>query len=162
MSDEPITSEPAPAPAPAPEPAPAPAPAPEPVAEYASPLETVTPPAPITIDDIVNSIDYIKIKEAGDKVILETIGNMSADTLKSQLVLWGTAGFPNAYVILKVTVEPPATCSDGVSRNLADYIQFCSGKTITEHVQLVQDKVSGIVVSFANYTSYIGIVVSKP
>ncbi len=119
-------------------------------------------PTVVTFDDILNSVEYIRTKEAADKVVLDGIGSISLETLKSQLVLWGTAGFPNAYVISKVTVEPPPTCSDGVSRSLADYIQFCSGKTISEHVQLVQDKVSGIVVSFANYGSYIGIVVSKP
>ena len=126
------------------------------------PVAPAPAPPPITLDDIMNSVEFIRQKELSDKNTLEGIGNMSSDSLKSQLVLWGTAGFPNAYVILQVPIQPPTVCSDGVTRDISDYIQFCSGKTIQEHVQLLQDKVVGINISFANFGSYVGIVVSKP
>jgi hypothetical protein len=119
------------------------------------------PPAPITIDDLLNSVEVLTKKEADDKAILEGIGNISHDTLKSKLLSWATAGFPNVYEIHRVTINPPAQCSDGVVRNLADYIQFCSGKTIQEHVAILADKVTGMVISFANMATYIAIVVSK-
>lgn len=119
------------------------------------------PPAPISIDDLLNSMEVVKQKEADDKNLLESIGNISQEALKTKLIAWAVAGFPNAYGIHSITILPPATCSDGVKRDLTDYIQFCSGKTIHEHVEVLQQKVANISVSFANMGSYISIVVSK-
>lgn len=130
-----------PAPAPAPEPAPA--------------------PAPISIADILSAVEVLQQKEAADKAALDAIGNASFDSLRPKLVTWATLGFPNAYVLMEVTVNPPSQCSDGVVRNLTDYIVFCSGKTIQEHVALLQAKLVDMTVSFANLGYAIGIVVSR-
>ncbi len=119
------------------------------------------PPPPITIDDLLSSVEVLTQKENEDKALLEGIGNMSHDTLKNKLLSWATAGFPNVYEITRVTINPPALCSDGVNRNLADYIVFCSGKTINEHVEVLASKVTGMAITFANMGSYIAIVVSK-
>jgi len=119
------------------------------------------PPPPITIDDLLSSVEVLTQKENEDKALLEGIGNMSHDTLKNKLLSWATAGFPNVYEITRVTINPPALCSDGVNRNLADYIVFCSGKTINEHVEVLASKVTGMNITFANMGSYIAIVVSK-
>lgn len=119
------------------------------------------PPPPITIDDLLNSIQVLQQKETADKAILESIGNMPLDILKTKLVSWALAGFPNAYEIHTVIIIPPNSCSDGVTRNLTDYILFCSGKSISEHVTILQQKVTDISVSFANMGSYISIVVSR-
>jgi hypothetical protein len=120
------------------------------------------PPPPITINDLLSSVEVLTQKENQDKVALEGIGNMSHDTLKNKLLSWATAGFPNVYEITRVTITPPALCSDGVNRNLADYIVFCSGKTISEHVEVLAAKVTGMNITFANMGTYIAIVVSKP
>lgn len=119
------------------------------------------PPPPITIDDLLSSVEVITQKENEDKALLEGIGNMSHDTLKNKLLSWATAGFPNVYEITRITINPPALCSDGVHRELADYITFCSGKTINEHVDILGAKVTGMTISFANMGSFIAIVVSK-
>ena len=87
---------------------------------------------------------------------------MTFETLKAKLVQWAKAGFPNAYEIYQVHIVPPTVCSDGTTREITDYIQFCSGKTIHEHVSVLQAKVTDMVISFANMGSYIGIVISKP
>ncbi len=135
--------------APAPEPAPAPVPEPS------------APPAPISLADILNDIQVIQQKEAADKAALDSIGNSTADSLRPKLIAWALANFPNAYTLLEVSVTPPAQCSDGVIRNLTDYITFCSGKTIQEHVALLQAKLADMTVSFANVGYAIAIVVSK-
>jgi hypothetical protein len=122
---------------------------------------TMVPPPPITIDDLLNSTAVILKKEADDKLALEGIENISHDTLKTKLLSWATSGFPNVYEIHRVTTVPPSVCSDGVTRELSDYIVFCSGKTISEHVALLQAKVQGMDISFANMGNYISIVVSK-
>ena len=119
------------------------------------------PPAPISITDILNDVAIIQQKEAADKGTLDSIGAETHDSLRSKLVTWATLGFPNAYTLMEVSVTPPAQCSDGVARGLADYIVFCSGKTIQEHVALLQAKLDGITVSFANLGYAIAVVVSK-
>lgn len=118
-------------------------------------------PAPISINDILSSVEVLEQKEAADKGILEGIGAITFETLKSKLIQWAKTGFPNAYEIYQVNITPPNVCSDGVTRDLATYIQFCSGKTITEHVEVLQNKVTDMTISFANMGTYIAIVVSK-
>jgi hypothetical protein len=153
----------------------APAPAPEPAEETPITMDSISqveggpgstvepppPPPPITIDELLNSTAVILQKEADDKLALEAIGNISHDELKTKLLSWATSGFPNVYEIHRVTIVPPVACSDGVSRELSEYIVFCSGKTISEHVALLQAKVQGMSISFANMGTYISIVVSK-
>lgn len=123
--------------------------------------EPSPPPAPISLADILNDIQVIQQKEAADKAALDSIGNSTAESLRPKLIAWALAGFPNAYTLLEVSVTPPAQCSDGVTRNLTDYITFCSGKTIQEHVALLQAKLADMTVSFANVGYAIAIVVSK-
>lgn len=130
------------------------------IADYMN-VTPAPPPAPITIDDLLSTVEMIQQKEAQDKLTLEGIGAMSHDTLKAKLLNWATAGFPNVYEVYRVSITPPAQCSDSVVRNLEDYIQFCSGKTIQEHVAVLGAKVTGMDISFANMGNYIAIVVTK-
>lgn len=126
-------------------------------------IEPVQPPPPpaITLADLMNAAAVIRQKEAADRTTLETIWNISVPDLQTRLLQWAIGGFANAYTIMELVVQPPTTCSDGVSRSLADYIQFCSEKTIQEHVALLQAKLADIVVSFAYTGTSILIVVSK-
>ena len=120
-----------------------------------------SPPPPISIADILNSVEVIQQKEATDSASLHAIGNATIDSLRNTLVNWARLGFPNAYTLMEVTVTPPAQCSDGVVRDLTNYITFCSGKTIQEHVALLQEKLVDMTVSFANMGHAIAIVVSR-
>ena len=119
------------------------------------------PPPPISLADIMNAVEVIQQKEVADKGVLDTIGGASAESLRPMLVTWATMGLPNAHVLLELAIAPPPQCSDGVVRGLADYIVFCSGKSIDEHVALLQAKLVGITVSYANLGYAIAIVVSK-
>ena len=87
-------------------------------------------PVMISLADILNSAQVVTQKEANDKALLESIGTASLSDITSKLIVWATTGFPNAYPLLELSITPPPVCSDGVSRNLSEYIQFCSGKTI--------------------------------
>ena len=86
----------------------------EPTVTETTPTQPVTettvtePPPPITIDDVINSVECIKVKENKDKATLESIGNTSNEELKTKLIQWGTVGLPDVYVILKIVIEPPA------------------------------------------------------
>lgn len=82
--------------------------------------------------------------------------------LRSYLIVWGRIGFPNAHVISSVSIVVPSVCSDGVTRSLGDYIVFCSGKTLSEHIEVLQAKVTpDIQFGFADFSGTIGIVVTR-
>lgn len=119
------------------------------------------PPPVITLNDILNATEVITQKETADAAALNSIGSISFDTLKASLIRWAAAGFPNAYTIHDVAVSPPGTCSDGVTRSLSDYIPYVSGKTIQEHIAVLQERVLDFDVSFAYNGSSVLIVVSK-
>jgi hypothetical protein len=120
------------------------------------------PPPTITLADILSSTEAISQKEAADKAALEGIGHIGIETLRTKLIQWAVAGFPSAYAIHEVTITPPALCSDGISRVLGEYIEFCSGKTIHEHVAVLQAVLPDITVSFS-YTGFsIQVVVTRP
>jgi hypothetical protein len=125
------------------------------------PVDVPTPPPRVTMADILAAQEVLLQTEAMDRAILNSIGQMSADSLRSILIQWATAGFPNAYPIQDITVTPPPRCSDGVTRSLADYITFSSGKTIQEHVAVLQDMLPDIAVSFCYTGASIQIVVSR-
>ena len=134
------------------------------VSENTLDISMTAPPQPspvITLADILNATELVQQKEVADKALLESIGNVTFESLRSKLIQWGVLGFPNAYTLMEVSVSPPQTCSDGVVRGLADYIVFCSGKTINEHVDVLQQKLPDMNVSFANMGGNIAIVVSK-
>lgn len=102
-------------------------------------------------------------KEAADKAALESIGAMTMAELRSRLLVWGRIGFPNAHVISSISIVVPSVCSDGVAgRPLGDYIVFCSGKTLSEHIEVLQAKVTpDIQFGFADFGGTLAIVVTR-
>lgn len=123
-------------------------PAPEPVPDF------------LSLDDILSDHEIVIAKEQADKNVLDQIGSQHVSALKPKLVEWVGRGKPHAYPVMMLSIQPPSKCSDGVERNLPDYITFCSGKSIEEHVGLLQAKLSGMSVSFANIGGQVAIVVS--
>jgi hypothetical protein len=115
----------------------------------------------IRLDDILSSQIVLRNQEASDKVLLESIGTISAQIIKPRLIHWASTGFQNAYSIYDIPMRAPPICSDGQRRSLQDYVEFVSGKTIQDHVGILQGRLPDIVVSFAYSGSSIMIVVSK-
>jgi hypothetical protein len=120
-----------------------------------------TPPPPIRLEDILGSQQLLVAQESADKGALESIGTVSYDTLKPRLIQWAATGFNNAYTIYEVPMRAPPLCSDGASRSLQDYIEFVSGKTIADHVAVLQARLPDFVVSYAYSGSSILVVVSR-
>jgi hypothetical protein len=121
----------------------------------------VLPPPPIRLEDILGEQQLLVSQESADKTMLESIGTISYDTLKPRLIQWAASGFPNAYTIYEIAIRSPPLCSDGVARSLQDYIEFVSGKSISDHVAPLQTRLPDFVVSFAYSGHSILIVVSK-
>lgn len=132
----------------------------EPIPETSASFVVEPQPDVLSLDDLMNAQEIVVAKEQSDKLLLDQIGSQHVSALKSKLVEWVGRGKPHAYPILTLSIQPPAKCSDGVQRNLAEYITFCSGKSIEQHVGLLQAKLSGMSVSFANMGGQVAIVVS--
>ncbi len=120
-------------------------------------------PAPdvLTLADLLADHEFVLIKEAEDAALLDLIGSQSVQGLKPKLLEWLMRGKPDGFPILSLAVNPPTQCSDGITRSLPDYIQFCSGKTIQEHIGLLQAKLPDIHVSFANIGGMVCVTVLK-
>jgi hypothetical protein len=124
-------------------------------------IEIIPEPTTLSIEDILNESEIVRQKELVDKAALESIWNISIPSLRTLLMNWAASGFPNAMSIHEIQIQAPAICSDGVSRSLGDYIQYCSGKSIQEHISLLQAKLTDIVVAFSYTGASIRIVVSR-
>ncbi len=119
------------------------------------------PPPTLTLAEIMAAQEVLLQKEAADKATLESIGTLSVDELKTKLIRWAVMGYPNNYAIHDIVIQPPPVCSDGLGRPLNEYIEFCSGKTIHQHVAALQQTLPDIVVSFSYTGTSIQIVVLK-
>lgn len=116
----------------------------------------------LTLTDIQSAQEVVLQKEAADKQLLDGIATPNVDELRTKLVQWALLGYPNAHKIMELKITSPPVCSDGQVRELADYIQFCSGKLIHEHVALLQEDLPDFSVGYVNSGSSVDIVVSKP
>lgn len=115
----------------------------------------------LSIDDLIDESAQLLAKEQRDGHAIRAIGTQSTSALRPKLVEWVTKGKPNAYPIIEVAIEPPTQCSDGVTRDLSEYIEFCSGQSIGDHTAAVQAKLVGMVLSFMRVPQGVAIVVSQ-
>lgn len=132
------------------------------LADYPGLMNALPPPPDVlTMDDIMNDHDVVLAKEQADKVLIESIGTTHVLSLKPTFVEWYSKGCPPAYPIMLITIVPPSQCSDGVSRSLPEYIEFCSGHSIQHYAGMLQAKLPDIRVSFANLNGSVAVIVSK-
>ena len=98
----------------------------------------------ITLSDLMNSLEAINQKEGADRASTVSFLSQTTSSLREPLVQWAGLGFPNAYILMTVELSPPSKCSDGVVRNMAEYIVFLTGKTIQDWFVDMNTKVSGL------------------
>ena len=74
---------------------------------------------------------------------------------------WAAAGFPAIYVVQQFTVSPPAVCSDGVARNVYDYVVHLLGQEMGPTIVAVQAKCVGVQISYSFQGNTLRIHVSR-
>ena len=121
----------------------------------------IPPPDILTMADILGEQSVLVAKEQTDGDAIRSLGTASVLGLKPVFVEWASKGFPDNYPLLTVEVSPPSICSDGVIRSLPEYIEFCSGNSLSHHIGLLQAKLPDIRVAYANLGGSLAAILSR-
>jgi len=121
----------------------------------------IPPPDILTMADILGEQSVLVAKEQADGDAIRSLGTASVLGLKPVFVEWASKGFPDNYPLVKVEVSPPSICSDGVVRSLPEYIEFCSGNSLSHHIGLLQAKLPDIRVAYANLGGSLAAILSR-
>ena len=125
---------------------------------YTGPVE---PPHIVTLDELLLSYESTLTQEAVDKSALSILINPSRDAFRPQLFQWAAAGFPSGYIIQNISVNPPKICSDGVTRNVGKYIEYCVGTDMGTVVESLAVLMTGIQPTWSTLENTLRIHVSR-
>lgn len=105
----------------------------------------------VSIGDLISSADVIRAKESLHRRVISTMSTIfHEDTTKENLVLWALSGFSPAFVVKELNFEPPIVCSDGVKREIAEYMNFVSTPyTVADHFTALEACLPGIQVTYS-------------
>lgn len=109
-------------------------------------------PGPIlTIDELITHADVVRSKELAHKLMISTLSSVFNETVtKDNMIAWALSGFPGAYAVKRLDLEPPVVCSDGVKREIAEYLNFISSPSkISDHFNALEAALPGIQVTYS-------------
>lgn len=108
------------------------------------------PPEPfvIRLSDIVTQQTSALEKEEDDKAKLSSLINPDWNDIRAKLIAWAARKFALPCDFMTFSLNPPNPCSDGVYRTLPEYVQFLTGKTISEHLATFQSVLPDFVASY--------------
>ena len=102
----------------------------------------------MTLDQLVQYYDRTLEYEEKDKVSMNFIINPSTSGIQQNLIKWASAGFPVDYQVLSVSLIHPSPCSDGVRRDMQEYIFYLTGSYIASLTTAFQSHFLGIEFSY--------------
>jgi len=106
----------------------------------------------VILDDIINSHDTLLATEEHNK---KTFNSLDFSIFKTNLYKWAAQGYPDSFQAYSFPVTTPMIdaglymCSDGNPKTIWDYIPYCIGHSIQDWLNLYQQKVNGITLSFS-------------
>ena len=122
----------------------------------------VEPPSIATLDELMSSHMVVVAKEAADRAALSGLVNPMRDQYRPQLFQWAGLGFPAIFIVQTFEVTPPTYCSDGVSRNSVEYLNYLIiPNTLDSVLETIRSLMPGITVSFSFLGNTLRIHVSK-
>jgi hypothetical protein len=124
---------------------------------------TIYPPPPdiISLDDLLSDIQVMTKKEDDDRILLESIGNLTTFGLRPKLVEWALNNFSSLFEIHSITIHVPTICVDGATRDLRQYIVYLTGKTLDEYIEVLTPKFVGMNVAYGYFGNKISIFLAK-
>jgi hypothetical protein len=114
-----------------------------------------------TLDELLSSYESTLARETADRSALSVLVNPSRESFRTQLFQWAAAGFPNGYIIQNISINPPNICSDGVTRNVGKYVEYCIGTDLGSVIQSMSALMNGINPSWSTYGNTIRIHVTR-
>jgi len=115
----------------------------------------------VSIDDLTTEQQLAIQKETMDRNALLPFTNPTSDFLTPLLKKWSSIGFPDYYTIFSVTVTPPQTCSDGITRDFVGYLAFLIGNDLITQITKFDSLLKGITAGYGITGSNLNIIVSK-
>jgi hypothetical protein len=98
---------------------------------------TAAPPR-ILLADLLADVSVIQQQEDTDRAKLLAISSPDLQDIRIKLTTWVAGGFQGFCPLVRFPMAAPNVCSDGVVRNVYEYIQFLSGKSLTELIVYIQ------------------------
>jgi hypothetical protein len=121
----------------------------------------VEPPHIATLDELMASHAAVVAKENADKQTLSVLKTNLRDTFRPSLFQWAAIEFPDIYIVKTFTIVPPPVCSDGVTRDVFGYLNYCLGMSLGDLISQIQSKVEGIQFSHSILGNTLRLHVSK-
>jgi hypothetical protein len=123
----------------------------------------VEPPNIATLDELMSSHAVVVAKEAVDRESLTRLITPTRDQYRSQLFQWAGLGFPAIFIIQTFELIPPTYCSDGISRNSVEYLNYLMiPTTLDSALETIRSLMPGILVTFSFLGNTMRLHVSKP
>jgi hypothetical protein len=122
----------------------------------------VTPDETITLSDIQNERDVLFQREQTMKTALtNALLNWSVSDMKPKLVTWALQGYPMNFELVHVDVDLLPVCTDGVSRGIHPFVEYCIGCTLSDMIDKFYSKISGFLIAYQYTSNSISICVTK-
>jgi hypothetical protein len=122
----------------------------------------VEPPSIATLDELMQSHTVVLAKEAADRASLAGLLNPTREQYRPQLFQWAGLGFPPIFVVQVFDVTPPTYCSDGVARDVMNYLNYLLvPSSLDSALDTIRSLMPGISVSFSFLGNTLRIHVSK-
>lgn len=122
----------------------------------------VEPPSIATLDELMESHSVVVAKEAADRASLAGLVTPTREQYRPQLFQWAGLGFPAIFIVQSFEVTPPTYCSDGVSRNSVEYLNYLIiPNTLDSVIETINSLMPGISVSFSFLGNTLRIHVSR-
>ena len=115
----------------------------------------------LTFDQLMTSSAAILQKETADRAALGPFLHPNAQALNPAFIRRVNAGFPAIFVVLSITLSPPAVCSDSIRRNLYEYISYLIGKDLGAQTAIFNEQFDGMDISYSISANTLNLHVSK-
>lgn len=134
-------------------------------APFPGDTEYVPPPPEspyiMTLEELTASQEALVSKETSDRLSVTRFVNPDPTRVRTRLLQWASAGFPNIFVLSSIELTPPTVCLDGVSRSAFQYVEYLTGTSLSDHVLALQQKLPGMSLSYSTPGTSVCIHVTK-
>ena len=121
----------------------------------------VEPPHIATLEELMASHSAVLAKEQADAQTLKSLTSPSREEFRAQLFQWAASGFPDLYIIQTYLITPPEICSDGVTREIGKYIEYCIDMNLGDVIDGMKVLMVGIQPSWSMNGNILRIHVTK-